>query len=160
MLLAKKGYNFRWIMRWGHTWVNLLLDKKIILCDVCKKMVPLRDQKTIIREKLFSTVLKKHFQFQQALPKHCISCQNVYLKLLQKIISVRCEKNDLSTKCKGCSIHSFNYIVHFQRIFPKSQQDYLWNFILHNWKLIYRIEKINDKQYLKLAGFFLTIYWL
>ena len=79
------------------TWPNIyalassldqsLLRQKIILCDICKKMIPVPDKKNIPMGKMdlvFSIVLKIHLQFQQGLPKRYINSHGVCVTFLQK----------------------------------------------------------------------------
>ena len=67
-------------------------------------MVPVRDKKIIIREKLILFLLiflKIHFQFQQALPKRYISCHGVYVTYFQILSVYATKRMILALKLRG-----------------------------------------------------------
>ena len=64
-----------------------LVRYEIILCDICKKMIPVRQKKNIPKGKMdlvFPRLLKIPLHFQQALPKRNINSHGVSLIFIEK----------------------------------------------------------------------------
>ena len=65
-------------LRWRQFWIIPLLEKNIILCDICKNVIP--DKKNSPNgqiEMKLPIILKVHFHFQQALCEPLICCHGV-----------------------------------------------------------------------------------